>query len=136
MDAVLKKTSRLLFGAAPGEEAPARRPAGGRAAAASGGGGAQQGLLARRGLSLVVSAYEVAGPAAFDLLSNRTKLRIREDQSGQVFVDAAGAAVADGAGLAALMQAVARARKTAPTARNPGSSRWVFGCCGGAAFDA
>jgi len=99
MNAVLSTAGQLLFG--------------------------REGLLARHGLALVLSAYEVAGPSVFDLLAARAKLRAREDQGGQVFVDAAGVEVGEAAQLAALLQAAGRARRTTATARNPGSSRWA-----------
>lgn len=81
------------------------------------------GLAARRRLRVTLSAYEVAGPAAFDLLAGRAKLRVREDAGGQVTTDATRAPVGSPCELASLLAAAGRARKTAATARNPGSSR-------------
>jgi kinesin family protein 2/24 len=83
-----------------------------------------QGALARRGLALLVSAYEVAGSAAFDLLApDRGRLRPREGLGGQVVLDAAVVEARGEGQLMALLAAAARARRTASTARNPGSSR-------------
>jgi hypothetical protein len=97
MAAVLDEASRLLFG--------------------------PRGLLARRGLLLRVSAYEVCGAAAHDLLSGRAKLRIREDKAGRIVLDAAARGAGDAGALRALLVEASRARRTAATARNPGSSR-------------
>lgn len=110
MAAVLQEAAHLLFG--------------------------PSGALARRGLALRLSAYEVCGPAAFDLLvGGREKLRAREDAAGAVVLDAAAAEVADGASLQRLLAGAARARRTAATARNAGSSRWEHGFVAGAASD-
>jgi hypothetical protein len=98
MAAVLREAARLLFG--------------------------PRGALAARGLALLVSAYEVAAGGAFDLLATeRGRLKPREAPSGHVLLDAAALEARGEGHLMALLAAAARARRTAPTARNPGSSR-------------
>ncbi|GBF99369.1 hypothetical protein Rsub_12173 [Raphidocelis subcapitata] len=97
MAAVLRSASRMLFG--------------------------PSGLLARTGLALELAAYEVAGPAVHDLQADRARLRLREAPDGSTFVNAAARPAPDAAALSALLQAATRARATAATARNPGSSR-------------
>lgn len=101
MAAVLDTAARLLFG--------------------------PRGLLAARGLALHVCAYEVAGAAAHDLLAARSKLKLREDGAGNLVHDAARLPAPDEPTLSALLAAAGRARSTAATARNPGSSRCTRG---------
>ena len=97
---------------------------GGKGGGGGGDGGGGGGLVARRGLVARVAAYEVAGAAARDLLSgDGRRLRVREDATGRVCIDAARVQVRTPAELAAVVAAAARARRTAATARNPGSSR-------------